>query len=185
MAMSNEERLRRQRERDTARRERIKQEKLDAEAARLAALTPAAMRTEEKKTKQEVYLHHLERGLRRGAAARATNVDITTVREWRRHDPEFIESELRAEESAAETVEDALYQSAMNGNTQAQLYWLQNRAPARWRDKNRAVDVTVTHTGQIEAGERLSALGELLSRVEARALGAGPDPNVIDVEVVD
>lgn len=32
-------------------------------------------------------------------------------------------------------VENALYQSAINGNVSAMIFWLKNRRPDKWRDK--------------------------------------------------
>lgn len=205
--MSDEERLRRQRVRDVARREKARAAKIaegtyrEPSPTTLAKLRETGFQrkdgtgteelsvTEQDKRDTErrklVYLAHLERGQRRTAAMNATNIPYYTLRYWRAHDPEFVEAELRAEESCAEQIEDALFASAMSGNTNAQVYWLNNRAPKRWRDAKSKVEVEVKHTGQIEAGERLTKLGELLSRVEARALGPGPQLDIIDVDAED
>lgn len=200
MAQTREEKLMKQRERDRTRREKERAAKIAAgtytepSPAQLAHLRRIGFKPDAELPQPEhvppvnktpdrtklVYLAHLERGLRRSAAREAVDVSVSVVNRWRNEDPEFFEAELQAEETAAEKVEDALYQSAVNGNTQAQLYWLKNRAPKRWRDA-RSVDVEVTHQGQIEAGDRLTQVGELLSRLESRALNAGPDPNIIDV----
>lgn len=201
MAQSKEERLAKQRQRDRERRERIRAAKIAAgtykepSPAQLEHLRrigfknmdePDARPHPEPANKHPeriklVYLAHLERGLRRSAATKAIGVSTSTVWQWRKADPDFAEAEYRAEEVAAEQIEDALFNSAMNGNTQAQIYWLNNRAPLRWRDQRKGVDVQVTHKGQIEAGDRLAQVGELLSRLESRALNAGPDPDIIDV----
>lgn len=200
MAQTHEEKLAKQRERDRIRREKARAAKIAAgtytepSPAQLAHLRRIGFKRdadEEQPARTEpvnktpdrtklVYLAHLERGLRRSAARQAVDVSVAVVNRWRNEDPEFMEQELQAEETAAEQVEDALFQSAINGNTQAQLYWLKNRAPKRWRDA-RGVDVQVEVTGQLEAGDRLTQVGELLSRLESRALNAGPDPNIIDV----
>lgn len=201
MGQTHEERLAKQRERDRIRRAKIKAGKIadgtynPPSPAQLDNLRRIGFKRHGEegyvpppnpnKLPDEtrlVYLAHLERGLRRGAAATKTGITTECVRKWRISDPEFEEAEHRAEEVAAEQIEDALWESARNGNTQAALYWLNNRAPKRWRDmKQKQVDVQVTHQGQIEAGDRLTQVGELLSRLESRALTSGPDPNIIDV----
>lgn len=201
MAQTHEERLAKQRERDRERRAKIRAAKIadgtyrEPTPVQLDNLRQMSFKRADQpgyeplpnanklpETTRLVYLAHLEKGLRRNAAALKTGITSECVRKWRRADLDFEEAELRAEEIAAEKIEDALWEAAMNGNTQAQLYWLNNRAPKRWRDmKQKQVDVQVTHQGQIEAGDRLTQVGELLSRLESRALDPGPDLSVIDV----
>jgi len=38
-------------------------------------------------------------------------------------------------DSRTQTVEDALYATALAGNVAAQIFWLKNRAKDRWKDK--------------------------------------------------
>ena len=38
-------------------------------------------------------------------------------------------------DSRTQTVEDALYASALKGNVIAQIFWLKNRAKDRWSDR--------------------------------------------------
>ena len=46
-------------------------------------------------------------------------------------------------------VENALLQSALDGNTTAQIFWLKNRRPQQWRDK-RDVDVDTTQMAKLD-----------------------------------
>ena len=62
-------------------------------------------------------------------------VSVPQLRRWRAQFPEMDEA-LRQEKDAADyQVEAALWRSAVNGSTTAQIYWLKNRRGGAWRDK--------------------------------------------------
>ena len=46
-------------------------------------------------------------------------------------------------------VENALLKSALEGSNTAQIFWLKNRRPDRWRDK-RDVDVTTSQIDKLD-----------------------------------
>lgn len=87
--------------------------------------------------KKEEYLKALRGGNTRGDAANMAGVSRWTVRQHRDKDPKFDEACESAEADAVETVEDALYEAASYGNVTAQIFFLKNRAPDRWKDVNR------------------------------------------------
>ena len=65
-------------------------------------------------------------------------VTVARLRRWRAENPPVDEA-LRQEKDAADyQVEAALWKSAVNGSTTAQIYWLKNRRGGSWRDKPEA-----------------------------------------------
>ncbi len=67
----------------------------------------------------------------------ASNCGITsaTLYEWKKRFPEISETLKKGKEVVDYQVENALLQSALDGNTTAQIFWLKNRRPDKWRDK--------------------------------------------------
>jgi len=61
-------------------------------------------------------------------------VSEQTVNAWKKAQPEFLES-LKAKDVADDAVENSLYNTALDGNTTAQIFWLKNRRARQWRDK--------------------------------------------------
>lgn len=59
----------------------------------------------------------------------------STLYEWKKRYPEFAEALKKGKEVVDYEVENALLAAAMSGNTTAQIFWLKNRRPDRWRDK--------------------------------------------------
>lgn len=128
--------------------------------------------------KYDTYLKYLEEGQRPSTAMRNAGLTPDTVRQRRDKDPAFIERERAAEAVAAELVEEALREAALNGNVQAAKEWLDKRSEERWAERPKVVKHE-TVVG-IEAGPRLERIAKMLARLEERrALTAGED--VIDV----
>lgn len=67
----------------------------------------------------------------------AHNMGITskTLYEWKNKYGDICESLKKGKEIVDFEVENALFQSAMAGNTTAQIFWLKNRRPNKLRDK--------------------------------------------------
>ena len=58
-----------------------------------------------------------------------------TFNNWKHQYPEFFESLKDGKIKADANVSRSLYQTAIEGNTTAQIFWLKNRQPRQWRDK--------------------------------------------------
>ena len=73
----------------------------------------------------------------------AHNIGIrpSTFYDWKNKHSEFSEALKRSKEVADYEVESALFKKAKMGDTTAQIFWLKNRRPEKWRDKT---DMTVT-----------------------------------------
>ena len=73
----------------------------------------------------------------------AHNIGIrrSTLYEWKNKHSDFADAIKSSKEVADFEVESALYNKACSGDVTAQIFWLKNRKPDKWRDK---ADMTVT-----------------------------------------
>ena len=62
-------------------------------------------------------------------------VCVATIYNWKLKHPEFVEAIREGKEDADAKVAKSLYQTAIDGNTTAQIFWLKNRRSKEWRDK--------------------------------------------------
>lgn len=88
-----------------------------------------------KKKRIESVLESLGKGSSFIKACKAADIDQATFWRWRQDDAELNKQVLQVLDSRTQTVEDALYVGATKGNVIAQIFWLKNRAPGRWKDK--------------------------------------------------
>lgn len=100
-------------------------------------------------------------------------ISESTLNDWKKKFPEFSESLKQSKEIADRQVENALHKTALGfyyeedmvtnqgdvvrvkkyskPNTTAQIFWLKNRKPANWRDKQ---EIEQTNTNiEIRVGE--------------------------------
>lgn len=94
-------------------------------------------------------------GLTDEQIAKNCGCNAGTLYEWKKKYPEISEALKKGKEVVDYEVENALLQSARDGNTTAQIFWLKNRRPDKWRDKQ----LEVNSTGDQEA---LSSLYDAL-----------------------
>jgi len=83
-------------------------------------------------------------GLTDEQIAKNMGVSVATLYNWKSKYFEILEALKKGKEVVDFEVENALLQSALNGNVTAQIYWLNNRKPEQWRNKPK--DNTVDHT---------------------------------------
>lgn len=71
----------------------------------------------------------------------AHNIGIrrSTLYEWKNKHSDFADAIKRSKEVADYEVESALFKKAKMGDTTAQIFWLKNRKPDKWRDKTDTV----------------------------------------------
>jgi len=89
---------------------------------------------ETKNRQKEAFLVSLERGSSISESCEAAHVSRATIWRWRKRSKGFNNKTLSIIDSRTQSVEDALYASALNGNVVAQIFWLKNRASDRWKD---------------------------------------------------
>jgi transposase-like protein len=88
----------------------------------------------------------------------AKNLDIvpSTLYAWKLKHSEFAEAIKSSKEIVDYEVENALHKSAISGNVTAQIFWLKNRRPQQWRDRQ-----------DIEHGGKFDVNGLTLEQAEA------------------
>lgn len=74
-------------------------------------------------------------GLTDEQLAEKIGITATTLYDWKNRFPEISEALKRGKEVVDYEVENALLNKALGGDTTAQIFWLKNRRPDKWRDK--------------------------------------------------
>ena len=74
-------------------------------------------------------------GLTDEQIAENMSISLSTFYCWKNKYSEISESLKKGKEVVDYEVENALLNSALAGNTTAQIFWLKNRRPDKWRDK--------------------------------------------------
>jgi hypothetical protein len=96
--------------------------------------------------------------------AKALGVSLITLWHWRKSNPEIDKAYLEGYDASVATVENALFRAATlpspkmpYGNVTAQIFFLCNRAPDRWKSSIKG-DISVN--GQVE-GKLTGQFGDL------------------------
>lgn len=88
-----------------------------------------------KKATIDAIISSLENGCSIAKACSGANVSTVAFYKWRKADPKLAETVEEIIESRIMVVEDAVYFSAVNGDSRAQEFYLTNRAPDRWKKR--------------------------------------------------
>lgn len=83
-------------------------------------------------------------GLTDEQIAKNLGISKTTFYKFKEKHSELSELLKKGKEVVDYQVENALLQSALKGNVTAQIYWLNNRKPKQWRNKQ---DVDISNNG--------------------------------------
>lgn len=89
-----------------------------------------------KKEKLKIVLKALKKGNPIYRACQMAGMDVITLWRWRKAIPKLDERIKQFYDSRIALVEDALYKAALEGNITAQIFFLKNRSPDRWRDND-------------------------------------------------
>lgn len=87
-------------------------------------------------------------GLTDEQIAHNMGVAYSTLRKWRDTYEALSAALKKGKEVVDFEVENALFRNAIGGDTTAQIFWLKNRRPGKWRDKqnievSRPIDDTI------------------------------------------
>lgn len=74
-------------------------------------------------------------GLTDEQIAHNCGITATTLYDWKNRFTEISEALKNGKEVVDYQVENALLKKAIGGDTTAQIFWLKNRRPDKWRDK--------------------------------------------------
>jgi transcriptional regulator with XRE-family HTH domain len=95
--------------------------------------------------------HLAQEGKTEDEIAERLGVNRSTLVEWKNKYPEFSNAMKSNKEEADSVVEQSLYRKAVQGDVIACRYWLSNRQPAKWREKQEVEQSgTVRVEGKIE-----------------------------------
>ena len=97
-------------------------------------------------------------GLTDEQIAHNMGIAYSTFKEWKNKYPAISATLKKGKEVVDFQVENALLESALDGNTTAQIFWLKNRRPDKWRDKQ-----NVELSGTLEAEK--SKLDDLIKQM--------------------
>lgn len=75
-----------------------------------------------------------QEGLTELQMAERLGVTSRTISAWKVAHPEFLQALKTTKDEADSKVIESLYQQAVKGNVTAQIFWLKNRQPDKWRD---------------------------------------------------
>lgn len=64
-------------------------------------------------------------------------INVKTLYEWKNKFSKICKSLKKGKEVADYQIENALFNSALEGNVTAQIFWLKNRRADKWRDKQK------------------------------------------------
>ncbi len=91
------------------------------------------------------------------------SVGRSTLYDRMKSDSDVSDAIKRGRSKGVATITNALFQSAKNGNVTAQIFYLKNRDPEKWRDRRELehsghTSTTVEHKAAAEARSRLAEL---------------------------
>lgn len=79
----------------------------------------------------------------------------STLYRWKNEYKEISEALKKGKEVVDYQVENALLRNAIKGDTTAQIFWLKNRRPDKWRDKR-----DVEHSGGLSVQNQYESMTE-------------------------
>lgn len=74
-------------------------------------------------------------GLTDEQIANKIGISRSTLNDWKKKHPDISDTLKKGKEVVDTQVENALLQSALDGNITAIIFWLKNRKPSQWKDK--------------------------------------------------
>jgi predicted transcriptional regulator len=143
--------------------------------------------------KKAAYVRYVRQGIRRVRASELCGVTYSTVREHMHKDEDFARDVSEAEMARLDEVEEAMYQTAIQGNVVAQQVVLYNRRPDEWADQRMLRSRLEAAAAGAEASETRAAesamdslkakLSELRERLVPADLETAND--VVEAELED
>ena len=79
-------------------------------------------------------------GLTDAQIAHNCGIRVCTLYDWKNKYPEISDALKKGKEIVDFEVENALLKRAKQGDVTAQIFWLKNRRPEKWRDKVQFTD---------------------------------------------
>jgi hypothetical protein len=100
-------------------------------------LLPVGRKSEFKPEYSPIAQEMCQLGATNADLAQEFNVSVFAIAYWQVKYPKFAAALKIGKDAADERVERSLFQRAIDGDVTAQIFWLKNRRPDRWRDVQR------------------------------------------------
>ena len=81
-------------------------------------------------------------GLKDEQIAHNCGITVKTLYEWKNRYSDICDALKKGKQTVDSEVEHALLKRAKQGDVTAQIFWLKNRRPEKWRDKVQFTDET-------------------------------------------
>ncbi len=107
----------------------------------------------ERQYKKNIIIESLNKGSTVMSACDGAGIHHDTYYEWYRKDKVFAGKVYEAKLSRVEIVEDAIYKSAVKGDTRAGMFILINRGDGKWHSGNNP-NITIHNTNRIDEGNK-------------------------------
>ena len=78
-------------------------------------------------------------GLTNEEIAQKMEIDVRTLYRWQKKEVSINNALKSGKEIVDFAVESSLLKNALNGNVTAQIYWLKNRRPDKWREQPKEI----------------------------------------------
>lgn len=78
---------------------------------------------------------YARRGLTDEEIAAKCGVTRSTLSDWKSRFPDISDALKKGKDVVDDEIEQALYNKALSGDCTAMIFWLKNRRPEAWRDK--------------------------------------------------
>ena len=103
-------------------------------------------------------------GLTDEQIAHNMGIAVSTLYDWKNKFSEISDTLKKGKEVVDYQIENALRDSALSGNVAAQIFWLKNRRPDKWRDK--PIENTDINEQEAEDDALTASLKELARELE-------------------
>lgn len=96
-------------------------------------------------------LRNLRNGSSISLSCKNAGITASTFWVWRKREPRIADMAEAIADSRIQLVEDALFTNCLKGNVTAQIFFLTNRASAKWADRRALVNNTNVFNAKSEA----------------------------------
>ena len=96
-------------------------------------------------------------------------ITAKTLYVWKNEYSDICEALKKGKEVVDYQVENALLNKALGGDTTAQIFWLKNRRPDKWRDKPETVGEKKPGDGAVESmtlADKMAAIREAARTID-------------------
>ena len=102
---------------------------------------------------------HAGEGLTKKQIAQCLGICYNTLNERQKEYSEFLEAIKKGQAKGVATISNALFESGKEGNITAQIFYLKNRSPKNWKDRQ-STEISGLDGGPIKVTVTLVSKGD-------------------------